>query len=890
MKKIGTLVIRIIVMAVFFVITIFLVDKFQNRQYKNLAMEMENATLPLVYVDYEGRYINCLHGYTTVVDTTMLRDCITPVTDDKKVTFAVDDKNGYAKTYSYELWSISGDSLIENGDLTSDTEENGYRIFDIDIRMDIKPDTEYMLIFKLDGADGQTVRYYTRIVVNDNYHASELLDFVEQFNASTFDYEANEEGSFIYPYMQAYKGQDDDSLSMGHLNLTSSYKELVWSGVNPVRITSIIPQIKEIDVNYAVIELDYVTTAENTDGESDYYSIKEYYRVSYKEPETEDDTETATGAEDAEASEDTGEADNAGTISVMNFDRYIDEYFNRTGVDNKNNVYEIGVVLDKKLDYRYSSDNKKIGFVRNGQLWLYNYSENQISMVFGFWMDDVENVRNTYNNYGINMISMDDDGNMIFAVYGYMNRGAHEGKLGISLCSYDAAEQEVTELVFAECNEPYAAMKDEVSRLTYYDGTNFYFMLGNKVNCINVEAKQLSYYVDHVSLDHVYVSDDMQVMAYDSSDQAADNATLMLVNFATGQTYTLDAGAGKSLVCYGFKNRDLIYGICNTADSDISIDKDSFAKKNLSEKVYSRIPSYKLFIVDENGNQIKEYQKDDNYIIDISVEDDLIYMTKGSKKTDRFRLAEDDFITYKESDDVKRVDITTKTTSGIAKLYFTVPSNIYLTYIPYLNITKNTVGDRSSDMLITVEDEYAGYMVYDNLGLTGIYEKAGDAINRATQIAGIVVSKDGEIVYRQSEMQAYNTIASSIYHQSSGSVDASLWDCVYMTLIYEGVTDLTYEDMKVSGTDPVQVLTELGKYPGADISGISLDLVFGYISNGIPVISRINDGRYVMVVSYNSEAVRYYDPVLDTEVRVSRKEYEAAMSQGNNELYSYVQE
>lgn len=74
--------------------------------------------------------------------------------------------------------------------------------------------------------------------------------------------------------------------------------------------------------------------------------------------------------------------------------------------------------------------------------------------------------------------------------------------------------------------------------------------------------------------------------------------------------------------------------------------------------------------MDENGNQIKEYQKDDNYIIDISVEDDLIYMTKGSKKTDRFRLAEDDFITYKESDDVKRVDITTKTTSGIAKLYF----------------------------------------------------------------------------------------------------------------------------------------------------------------------------------------------------------------------------
>ena len=269
MKKIGTLIMRIIVMAVFFVITIFLVDKFQNRQYKNLAMEMENATLPLVYVDYEGRYINCLHGYTTVVDTTLFRDCITPVTDDKKVRLAVDDKNGYAKDYSYELRSISGDSLIENGDLESDGEENGYQMFDIEIRMDIKPDTEYMLVFKLDGKDEETVRYYTRIVINDNYHADELLDFVQKFNAATFEFDTYEEASLIYPYMQAYKGQDDDSVSMGHMNLNSSYKDLIWSGMNPIRITSIIPQIKEIDVNYAVIELDYVTMTEDSNGETD---------------------------------------------------------------------------------------------------------------------------------------------------------------------------------------------------------------------------------------------------------------------------------------------------------------------------------------------------------------------------------------------------------------------------------------------------------------------------------------------------------------------------------------------------------------------------------------------------------------------------------------------
>ena len=311
---------------------------------------------------------------------------------------------------------------------------------------------------------------------------------------------------------------------------------------------------------------------------------------------------------------------------------------------------------------------------------MYNYSENQISMVFGFWMDDVENVRNTYDHYNINIISMDDDGNIKFAVYGYMNRGAHEGKLGISLCSYDAATMEVTELVFAECNEPYAAMKDEVSRLTYYDGTNFYFMLGNKVNCINVDQKQLSYFIDQVSLDHVYVSDNMEVIAYDSSDNSTDNSVLTMVNLKTGQTYTFDSGAGKSLICYGFKNSDMIYGICDVADNSMQLDQESFAKAGLAESVYSKIPSYKLFIVDENGEQIKEYEKGDTYIVDVRIEDNLIYMTRGVKSGENFKQTDDDFITFKEDDAVARIQTVTRSSSGgISKLYFTVPSNIYLT-------------------------------------------------------------------------------------------------------------------------------------------------------------------------------------------------------------------
>ena len=75
---------------------------------------------------------------------------------------------------------------------------------------------------------------------------------------------------------------------------------------------------------------------------------------------------------------------------------------------------------------------------------------------------------------------------------------------------------------------------------------------------------------------------------------------------------------------------------------------------------------------------------------------------------------------------------------------------------------------------------------------------------------------------------------------------------------------------------------------GIDITGLSLDMILGYVSDGIPVISRIDDGRYVLVVSYNDADIRYYDPVVDEEIVVSREEYDTMMSACRYEAYTYV--
>ena len=128
----------------------------------------------------------------------------------------------------------------------------------------------------------------------------------------------------------------------------------------------------------------------------------------------------------------------------------------------------------------------------------------------------------------------------------------------------------------------------------------------------------------------------------------------------------------------------------------------------------------------------------------------LLYLTRGEKSNGKFVAIKDDFITFKEDDSKQTIGtVHNSSITGYDRLYFTVPENIYLSYIPNLNITKEKIDDQNSYMIMTIERDKVTYHVYDNLGLSKIYDVAGDAINYAESVAGIVVSSDGEVIYRK---------------------------------------------------------------------------------------------------------------------------------------------
>ena len=906
-KKINVLV-RVIVMIMVFVITIYFVNIFENRNYKNLAKEMNDAELPLAYVSYGDTLLNCMHGYTSDVDITLLRDSITPIDEQKHIEILVQNDKKYASGYSYEIRSI-GDSLVEKGDIEAADNGSGYDELDINVRMDLKKDMEYMLVVKASSEKGLAASYYTRIVVNDDYHEAELLKAVQDFHDASFDFNALETESVIGTYKTEYAGASTgDSFGLGHVNLANDYADIMWDGLKPTVVSDINIYIKEIDVNYAVIEMEYNASSITDQDVTSYYAVKEFYKAGYSLVEVSDseaDGEDSYGdASYGDASYDeeysyTDEESQGGQaeetshtepkITMFSYDRYVDEYFDRTGIDALNNVYEIGIVSSDDLEYRYVENNRKIAFVRNGQLWMYDYDQGEIIRVYSFCADDYTEDAATYDAHNINIMEFADDGNLTFSVYGYMNRGDHEGKLGIGLFTFDYSTLEVDELLFVECNVPYEAMKTETSRLTYYDGQKFYYMMGGKVNAVDIKNRKQSYIAENLSAGDVKVSADMSVMAFGENEDQSQNTRITLMNMKTGNSYDITAGDGECLICYGFKDSDMVYGVSDIADAGVDADLESFSETKYSEESRDNIPAKRLYIVGSDGSQIKEYAKDGCYLMQVDVNANLLYLTRGEKSNGKFVAIKDDFITFKEDDSKQTIGtVHNSSITGYDRLYFTVPENIYLSYIPNLNITKEKIDDQNSYMIMTIEREKVTYHVYDNLGLSKIYDVAGDAINYAESVAGIVVSSDGEVIYRKMESQEYNTIAAGIFHHSTGTVDASLTDCLYMVLNYQGV-QVTEDEIK-QYSDPVTVLNTLGKKKGINVTGLSLDMLLGYVSDGIPVISRIDDGRYVLIVSYNDEDVRYYDPVENKEIVVSREEYIDMMVVCQNESYTYVSE
>ena len=115
MKK--NIILKVMVFIVVATVTAFFVNKLNNLGLDKVSKEMDEPTLPIVYCQLEGDVVNRMFGYTHTMSTSLMRDGIVPLNDQHGVELLVNDEYSFGKEYSYELRSIAGDSLVEEGEL-----------------------------------------------------------------------------------------------------------------------------------------------------------------------------------------------------------------------------------------------------------------------------------------------------------------------------------------------------------------------------------------------------------------------------------------------------------------------------------------------------------------------------------------------------------------------------------------------------------------------------------------------------------------------------------------------------------------------------------------------------------------------------------------------------
>ena len=843
------IIIRVIVFVMVMTGTAFLVNKLNNSNLDSVSREMEGATLPLVYCLFEGEQVNMMQGYTQTMSTSLMRDGIVPVNEEYGVDLLVDDMGDYGATYSYQLRSIAGDNLIEEGELTEWSANQGYQEFNVRFRMDMQNNQEYVLVFIVTNADGVSARYYTRVVNIPEQYGMEIMDYVMQFHDTTFVKEVNEEeGNMVYDALSVKGAALDDDIS--HVDLHASYDMVTWAGLEPTVMTGIVPTVIELDSEYAVVKLSYVIQGTKENG-SHFYNVEEYYSARYNK--------------------DTAQ------VELLAFDRYIESFFDESYISKAKNSISVGIGDKADFEYVYSSDNRKVAFVKEGELWYYDYDKSGLTSVFSFPQNNFSDIRTLNTDIDINIADMDDEGNIHFIVYGYMSRGAHEGKNGLAMYSFTSKDSRLEEIFFVEIDEPFDVMRQEIGRLTYYDPNGyFYYLVNGAIYKVDIENGTQNTVVFGIPSDKYLVSDNRKIVAYPNAAIESDVTAINIYNFETGEMYTQTGSATDRFLGLGFVGNDLIYGVAHKGDITVASDGEYI------------LPLYKLYIVSPNGEVLKEYSEAGVYIMDTQVQGEKIYLSRAMKMNSFYQETTPDYISYKKEE----VGATISTVYNydeveLNQVDIVFPSNIYISEKIKHTMTKSKDNKAFWELKVKTQTSENAFYVFNNSGYVGEYNSAGRAIVSVTnEEAGIVVDNNGNTIYRGIDALSYNTVADEIDEHPCQNINDTLMTCAYMCIEYID-NRVEYSDIMACESWE-SAFAEYTDGVGVNISGISLDIALYFLDRDVPFAARIDDGRYVLVISYNSTHVRYYDPIEDGEVKVTREAFEESLSLQGNTMYTYT--
>ena len=381
---------------------------FINRDKTVGTREMEEASLPVLYMEISDILVNPMYGYAREMEEQYMRDSLTPLPTGRELTMVLAPMESKVKEVNYRVSTADGTTVVEIGKLNELKEDDEYLKADFQLETPILMNQEYTLRFDVTLKDGNTYYYYTRIVQRAGISTTQYLEFVEDFYQNSINKErASEISSYLEP------DETETNSTYTALNIHSSLERITWGEMEPKLEAKAVPIIKDINETTCSIVLKYVISDQEEDKNADYYNVTDFYRLRYMQSR----------------------------VRLLDFERETQELYDGENTELTSNGINLGVV-NKTVQYQSNKNADIVAFVQEGELWSYNRSANKTTRIFSF-RDGTLDVRENLQQHGIKIVRVEESGDIDFVVYGYMSRDIHEGEVGIAVYHYGAEFNQV---------------------------------------------------------------------------------------------------------------------------------------------------------------------------------------------------------------------------------------------------------------------------------------------------------------------------------------------------------------------------------------------------------------------------------------------------------------
>lgn len=834
--------IKTVVFICTFLFSAMVISRIMNQGNTDMTAKMRPASFPLIYMNTDGERVNCLHGYAQEMDGSSLREVITVVPEGRTVRFEVEKYGTDISGVMYELRSVDGERLIENGEVSDKEEEKDIIRAAITLKDLIEPKTEYSLILILETEAGE-IRYYTRVILAEDYYISEKLDFVKDFHERTFDKEAAAE---LTKYLES--NSEGNNTTFAKVNIHSSFNQITWGDLEVTKETVPTVSVKEISGQTGSFLLEYIVSV--PEGKiTHYYNIQEYYRVRYT----------------------------TDRMYLLDFERSMNQIMDEEAAIYTNNKISLGIISEP-LQLEESDGGNILAFVNANRLYSYNVVDNKIALVYGFYDKENADARTLYNHNGIRILSVDETGNVQFIVYGYMNRGRHEGGVGIQVCTYNSQMNTVEEEIYIPYEKSWQILKSDMEQLSYVSRSNqFYIMLDRTIYAVDLAAKTYEVLAERLYDGSYQISASNARIAWQNSRNRYGSTALIVMDLNSKVRMEIEAKEGEVIAPLGFMGEDLIYGLAKIED----IVKDETGRITF--------PMYKVIIQDELGEVIHTYEHDNIYIVGSEMEENQISLMRVSKdENGEYTEITNDQIMSTEVADVGNNFVETVTTETYEKiLQIVVKSSIDSKSLQVLT-PKEVLFEGGRELAFNREEETGEfYYVYGKGEIAGIYMNPGSAVNLANSISGVVVNEKGAYVWQKGNRSTKNQIMAITGTQITEEKD-SLAICLDTMLKFEGVMRNTEYQLN-QGETVIEILENgLPEARILDLTGCSLDAILYYVNKDIPVLATLNDGNAVLIIGFNELNIVVMDPLTGTVYKKGMNDSKAWLEENGNCFITYV--